>query len=266
MEREGHEHEDERVERLVARLRALDAAAPERLREAVVEAVANAAEPDGPPVPEATAPGAGAEPAAADPDGSAPTGPGPGGGVRAAPSRLRRRRRRPLAWAGGAAAALALVALLLVLVLPGGDGGAGAPTVPQVAAAAMRAPDGPAPSPAAGGRLDVDGDGIPFPDWSAPAAGGWRAAGTRSDRVGDRDVTTVVYEDGAGRRVGYAIAAAPELPIGGRRVERGGMPLWVYELDGATAVTWLREGRTCVVVASGVPERTLLDLAAPYGA
>lgn len=267
MEREGHEHEDERVERLVARLHALDAAAPERLRTAVVEAVAKAAERDDPPVPDATAPGAGAEPAAADPDGSARHGSGPGDGVPASRSRRRRRPRHRLAWAGGAAAALALVALLLVLVLPsGGDGGGGAPTVPEVAAVALRAPDGPAPQRSADGLLDVDGDGVPFPDWSAPEAGGWRATGTRGDRVGDRDVTTVVYEDDAGRRVGYAIAERPELPIGGRYVDHRGEHMWVYEVDGATAVMWLRDGRTCVVAGRGVPERALLDLAAPRGA
>jgi hypothetical protein len=293
MEREGHEHEDERVERLVARLHALDAAAPERLRAAVVEAVAKAAERDGLPVPDATAPGAdpagadaagsdaagsnppradraGSGPPGADPADSDPAGSGPGGGVpSAAARRWPRRPRRPLAWAGGAVAALALVALLLVLVLPGGDGaggGGGAPTVPEVAAVALRAPDGPAPQPADAGRLDVAGDGIPFPDWSSPEAGGWSATGTRSDRVGDRDVTTVVYEDDAGRRVGYAIAERPELPIGGRYVDHRGEHMWVYEVDGATAVMWLRDGRTCVVAGRGVPEEALLDLAAPRGA
>ncbi|MBB4660903.1 hypothetical protein [Conexibacter arvalis] len=253
MERERNDREDERVARLVARLRALDAPAPERLRSSVAAAVA-AAE------------------AAGRRGGRSRRGPLAwaggalgrllGGPLAWAGDALGRSRRRPLVWAGGALAAAAVVALLLVLALPGGE--AGAPTVPQVAEVALKRPAAPAPATLPNGRLDVAGDGIPFPDWSSAEAGGWRATGTRSDRVGDRDVTTVVYANDAGERVGYAIAAAPRLPIGGRYVERGGEPMWVYELDdGTKAVMWLRDGRTCVVAGRGVDEETLLDLAAP---
>lgn len=266
MDRERHQqHDDERAERLAARLHALDERAPQRLREAVVAAVEEAER--------AQAGVLSADmPAARPPAPAADTSPAPAAGDRtsrdtSAPHARRRpllRRLPPLAWTG-AAGALALVVLLLVLVLPGGGGNGGpTPTVPQVAAVALQPAGGPAPQPASPGTLDVAGDGIAFPDWSAPAAGGWRATGARSDRVGNRDVTTVVYEDGGGQRVGYAIAAAPQLPIGGRYVDHGGEHMWVYEVDGATAVMWLREGRTCVVAARDVPEETLLDLAAAH--
>lgn len=267
MDRERHQqHDDERVERLAARLHALDERAPQRLREAVVAAVEEAERA------QAATPSADRHaeqrPAPAADVSSAPVaGERTSRGASASPPRRPfLRRLPPLGWTG-AAGALALVALLLVLVLPGGGGDGGAtPTVPQVAAVALQPAGGPAPQPASAGTLDVAGDGIAFPDWSAPAAGGWQATGARSDRVGDRDVTTVVYEDDAGRQVGYAIAAAPQLPIGGRYVDHGGEHMWVYEVDGATAVMWLREGRTCVVAARDVPEETLLDLAAAHTA
>lgn len=240
-------HDDERAEEIARKIRALDVAPSPRLRAAVLAAVAeaqDAQEAQRQPVPAA-----------------APQRPG----------RLRRLRaafaggRRRLALAGGGVAALAVLVLLLVVVLPGGGsgGGAGAPTVRQVAAAALRPVGGPPPAAAEGGRLDVSGDGIAFPDWSAAASGGWRATGSRAEQVGDRGVTTVAYANTRGEQVGYAIAAAPALPPGGRYVMQNGVPMWVYRLaDGATAVMWLRDGRTCVVAGHRVPEQTLLRLAA----
>jgi len=274
MEHEQDEIAPERVEQTVARIRALDTPAPARLR-ATVEALVAEAEArervashgDAAAADERPAPGAAAD--------ERPVSGAGAPGARPARRRLRRGSRhgaagarRPFAWAGGAVAALAVVALLLVLVLPGGDGGgAGTPSVEQVAAVALRQPSEPAPAALPGGRLALEGDGIPFPDWSARPSGAWHATGARSDRVGDRDVTAVFYADDGGRRVGYAIAQAPALPLGGRPVERNGTQMWVYELDGGgTAVMWLRDGRTCVVAGRGVDARTLLDLAAPRAA
>ena len=278
MEHEPDEQERERGERIAARLRALDVPTPPRLRDAVAAAVAQAqaaeeAAADGGAA--ASGPAAGGARAA----GAAESGPPAGGDPSAAadPSRRRRlagRRRRPAVWAGGALAAAAAAALVLALALPGGGGPgstpggppggapAAAPSARAVAAVALKPARGPAPQPLAGGRLDVSGDGIPFPDWSAPAAGGWRAIGTRSDRVGGREVTTVAYAGSGGRRVGYAIAAAPALPVAGRYVERGGVPMWVARHDGATTVTWLRDGRTCVLAGRGVDAATLIGLVA----
>jgi hypothetical protein len=266
MEHEQDEIAPERVEQTVARIRALDTPAPTRLRAAVEALVADAE------ARERTAPRDEAAPGAPAPRAAAAAGTSAQHDDTAAaagkPARSRPWLRRPFAWAGGAVAALAVVALLLVLVLSGGSGGpgtgTGTPSVEQVAAVALQPPSDAAPAALPGGRLAVSGDGIPFPDWSGQPGGGWRATGTRSERVGDRDVTTVVYADDAGRRVGYAIAEAPALPLGGRAVERNGVPMWVYELDGGgTAVMWLRDGRTCVVAARGVDAGTLLDLAAP---
>jgi hypothetical protein len=250
MEQERHENEQERerIDRVVRRIRALDVPASQQLRDAVVAAVAAT---QVRPPPEAVH---GAEP----PVASAP--------ALGRPRRrfgLRRTGGRRWAFVGAAAVALTAVALLLAVVLPGGQQGVvGAPTVRQVAAAALRPADGPAPAAATGGALAVSGDGLAFPDWSAAASGGWRAAGTRSQQVGDRAVTTVDYVDGGGTRVGYAITAAPALPAGGRYVMQAGVPMWVYEVGGAKAVMWVRDGRTCVVTGHGVSEQTLLSLAA----
>lgn len=172
-----------------------------------------------------------------------------------APPRHRRRSRRALVLAGALAGVVA-VALAVTLLLSGGDGGA-APSVPQVAPVALRAARAPAPAVRAGGLLEASIDGISFPAWA-----NWRATGERSDRVGGRDVRTVFYADRGGDRVGYAIAGGDALPYGdGRYVRWRGIPMWVYELGDATAVMWLRDGRTCIVAGRGVGTDTLLALA-----
>ncbi|HST43520.1 MAG TPA: hypothetical protein VLK58_28600 [Conexibacter sp.] len=167
-----------------------------------------------------------------------------------------RRRRRPrLVLAAGALAALVAVALAATLLLSGGDDAA--PSVPQVAPVTLRAARAPAPAVRGGGLLEASIDGVAFPAWA-----NWRATGERSDRVGGRDVRTVFYANRGGDRVGYAIAGGDALPYGGGRyVSWRGIPMWVYELDGGTAVMWLRDGRTCIVAGRGVGTDTLLALA-----
>lgn len=131
----------------------------------------------------------------------------------------------------------------------------------------MREATEPAPAARPGGTLDASVAPISFPDWQAhppgPAGAAWRASGARADNVGGRDVTTVFYDAPGGQRVGYAIAAGDELPAaGGRYVRRDGVDTWVYEVDGAPAVMWYRDGRTCVVAGRDVDVDTLVTLAA----
>jgi hypothetical protein len=173
-------------------------------------------------------------------------------------------RMRPRTLVAGTGALAALVAVVLVLALPGG--GSATPTVPAVASVALRSAAQPAPAAQPGGRLDAAVQDVSFPDWSGWSSGpggGWRATGARSDEVGDRSVRTVFYANYRGQRIGYAIADGERLPVGsGRWAERNGVPMWIYDVGGETAVMWYRDGLTCVVSGRGVDAATLQALAA----
>jgi hypothetical protein len=136
--------------------------------------------------------------------------------VRVAELRVQRRRLRLRRWLPVALVAAAAAAALLLVVA------AGAPVAEDVAAVALR----PATAHVAPGEQI---GGVRFP---RPAA--WRAVGTRTDVVSGRLTRTVFYErDGA--RVAYTIVSGPALEHG-RRV-----------LPGGGALTWVRDGHTCVV-------------------
>jgi hypothetical protein len=116
------------------------------------------------------------------------------------------------------------------------------------------------PDPREPRLLAARAEGIPFPNWRAKF--GWRAAGSRTDELGDRRTTTVFYVKG-GRRIGYTIVSGPPLPAPGsaRRAVVEGTELRSFDADGRPAVRWLREGRTCVLAGAGVPRAVLLKLA-----
>jgi len=161
-----------------------------------------------------------------------------------------------LAFAGAAAVVLVVLGALAGSILTSETG---SPSVRALAPVALRAPTAPAPAAIAGSDLLAAKAGpIAFPTWTRA---GWRAVGARSDTIRGHDVRTVFYADGAGRRIGYAIADA-QLPVtGGRRVTRRGTQLRVLA-DGATSiVTWRRAGRTCILAGRGVPVERLLTLA-----
>ena len=177
---------------------------------------------------------------------------------------------RPRArWRGRslAAARIAAVCVLvvgLVVALGGRDAGVGAPSVAQVAAV-TRLPALEAPPVAAGGarpRLAAAVQGLAFPDWRR--AFGWTTSGLRSDRVGNRAVTTVLYRYSARRRLGYAIVAgSPLAAAAGRDVVRGGVRYRVLRRGGRTTVTWTQAGHTCVIDAPAtVTAAELVTLAA----
>ena len=142
-------------------------------------------------------------------------------------------RRRP--WRPAAALALAAVMAAFVVLLA-----AGGPAVEQVLAVAAR----PATAPAA---LDRGFEGVRFPRYEK-----WRATGERSDVVDGRQVRTVFYARD-GRVIAYAIVAGPALSA-----EEA---LRVVRDDGVVAVTWTRDGRTCVIAADGGDARVLARLA-----
>jgi len=171
----------------------------------------------------------------------------------------RRRRLRAPRVLAPAAAALAAVTAALVLAL-GGGAGAPAPSARDAARIALRPATLPAPAARPGGQLlAARVAGIAYPSWTHV---GWRAVGARADALGGRRVHTVYYADARGRRIGYAIAAGEALPArGGRVVERRGVAIRVLAVDGATVVTWRREGHTCVLAARGVAPARLVQLA-----
>jgi anti-sigma factor RsiW len=159
----------------------------------------------------------------------------------------RRPRWRPLAALAGVAAA-ALIALVLAT-------GGGAPTVTAVLDVAGRTPAA-AVSPAGGPLLPVEVEGVRFPDYEEKF--GWRAVGRRSDEVDGRSVTTVTYARGD-ERVRYSIVAGDSLEQpDGEDLEAEGTRL--RRVGDANAVTWERQGHTCVMVGSA-PLDTIAELA-----
>ncbi len=108
--------------------------------------------------------------------------------------------------------------------------------------------------------LTVSVAGISFPYWSGR---GWRATGARTDSFGDRAVETVFYNSADYGRVGYSIVAGAPLAVGRtQQVLRGGGVVYsILSADGATVVTWQREGHTCVLASRRAPASALLALA-----
>ncbi len=164
-------------------------------------------------------------------------------------------------------AAIAAVALIGVLVAVGLFGGGSNPkpsglNVQQAAALALSQATGPAPieNEQHRSQLTVAVDGVPFPYWKERF--GWRSSGTRSDRIAGRAVTTVFYTTSNGRQVGYAIASgSAPATSGGRVVRRWGVSYRLLSHNGATVVTWQRDGHLCVMAGRGISAGTLLSLA-----
>jgi anti-sigma factor RsiW len=150
--------------------------------------------------------------------------------LQAAPRRPRRRRLLPAAVLAFAATAAAVVVLLA------GRG----PAVEDLLAVALR----PATAPA--GTTEAF-EGVRFPRYE-----NWDATGTRTDVIDGRRVRTVFYERD-GRTIAYAIVAGPALADDGElRAVRDGDQV---------AVTWTRDGRTCLIVADGADPKALAKLA-----
>jgi hypothetical protein len=190
------------------------------------------------------------------------------GGLRERVAAERRRpsapvRRRRFAFAGGLATAAAAAVLAAVLVLPTGSGG---PTVVEAA----RLSDLPATQasvpvdPSNPKLLAASGDGVPFPNLEGEFA--YREAGARSDELEGRDAKTVFYESG-GKRIGYTIISGKAIdpPEGAAEHELNGVALSSIEDGPKRVVTWLRDGRTCVLSADDVSTAELLELASWKG-
>jgi hypothetical protein len=181
--------------------------------------------------------------------------------ARRAPSRA-----RSLRWAG--AGALAAAAAVVVAIVLGGGSSAARPELPQTAKLTLAAATLPAPSESPGRRtLAAQVEGVSFPYWEDSL--GWNASGARADRVDGKPVRTVFYDDGHGRRIGYAIvgggAEAKLSGEGGRWVQHNGVSYRLMTINGTPTIAWLRDGHLCVISGHGVDEATLLRLASWHG-
>jgi anti-sigma factor RsiW len=164
--------------------------------------------------------------------------------------RPRRHRARGALIAVGATG-LAAMAILIGLVLPSSE--PASPTLAQAAALAARAP-------AAGGLAGGERAwGLEYPDLKGEH--GWNDAGSRTDRLGNRDARTVFYVKG-GRRLAYTIISTGLVRVqrGTRTWIRKGRPWYSFDQDGRTVVAWEREGHMCVVSANGLRSRPLVEL------
>ena len=176
-------------------------------------------------------------------------------------------RRRPFwlrhRWAFAAVGGAAAAALIAVVALDQTDGGA--PSFNEVYAAAGATPAQAAPARIGGDPpvLDQSVGAIEFPDWKSTF--GWEAVGSRETQLDGREVTTVVYRNPDGARLGYAVVGGPpiaETPPG-KTIRRAGNDYRVDERDGHTTVSWTQQGHSCVIVApTTVPRQTLVELAA----
>jgi hypothetical protein len=181
-----------------------------------------------------------------------------------------RRRRRRVRFGGLAAGLTVACFLALVLIGPlltsGTDGGETVATVAAAAGLAERPPThtSPPPDPVYPALFTLHSAGVPFPDFAAKF--GWRATGWRDDTLGARAARTVFYVRG-GHRVGYTILAGAPLPppAGSKAVVREGTRLNISREGSRLVVTWLRDGRTCVLSATDVGGEELLTLASWTG-
>jgi hypothetical protein len=178
-----------------------------------------------------------------------------------APSRAVRSRR--LAIGGGLAGAAAAAALVVALVLPAGGGG---PTVVEAASLAERpaTEQSVAIDPADPKLLEASVEGVPFPNLEGEF--GWRQAGERSDELDGRKTRTVFYERG-GERIGYTIISGESVdpPDGASETNLNDVDLASLSEGGQEIVTWLRDGKTCVLAGEGVSTQELLTLASWKG-
>jgi hypothetical protein len=142
------------------------------------------------------------------------------------------------------------VALMLVTVLwLGGPGG------PTVVDAAQLSPL-PAERPAPRGFAGVD-----YPNWSTRF--GWFAVGGRDDELDGRRTTTTFYIH-THHRIGYTVISGKPIdpPAHAEVLNVNGVKLHRFRLGAQDAVSFERNGRTCVLSGQVHDPDTLVKLAA----
>jgi hypothetical protein len=164
---------------------------------------------------------------------------------------VRQRQRRGVTAATAVAASIAALVLQLA--------GAEAPTALAAAGLGARPPTDRAPAAGEQGFLRAAVDGVRFPRWTRL---GWKPTGARRDAIAGRGTTTVFYKKD-GNRVAYTIVGGGPLavPAGASGTQRDGKTYALFTSPQGRAVTWLRDGKTCILVGEGVAPRVLLKLA-----
>jgi hypothetical protein len=241
-------HDDLTIEERLARL--ADASLPEPERESLLRAVA-----DSPELAARLAEQERAVRLVRGIDVAAPAGLAAAVAARSAPRA--KRRRWQLTAPSAVAVTAGLLAVIFALALPGGS-----PDVLSAAHLALSRATLPAPARSAvhSATLTTAVDGVAFPDWEGR---GWRVTGARVDSLGGHTVKTVFYASAEYADVGYSIAAGSPLAVGPatRTVVDYGVNFELLRGDGATIVTWLRDGHTCVLASRRAGASVLLTLA-----
>ncbi len=186
------------------------------------------------------------------------------GGARRARGRRQGTATRPFGLAPRLAAVGAIAAAVIALAVAFSlSGSSSTLSMRDAAALTHRAATHPAPAENSRDKRELAAavDGVSFPYWGGHL--GWHTTGSRSDQIDGRAVTTIFYENGHGKRIGYSIVAgaAPSQGSGGVVSRRDGTPYRLLTIDGAPVVTWQRNGHLCVVSGHGVGGATLLRLA-----
>jgi hypothetical protein len=162
-----------------------------------------------------------------------------------------RRRAGTVAGRSALAGAVALVAaLVLVVVLSlGGPGGASV-----VEAAQLNARPAQHAAPARSFA------GVDYPNWSVKF--GWFALGRRADELGGRETTTTFYRH-THHRIGYTVISGKALqpPDDAQVLTVKGIELHRFRLGEQDAVSFVRNGHTCVLSGKVHRASTLVKLA-----
>jgi hypothetical protein len=137
----------------------------------------------------------------------------------------------------------------MLLVLP--DSESTLPTLAQAASIAARPPTSAKPA--------VTAWGLEYPDLASSA--GWRAVGSRTDRIGGQTAQTVFYVKDR-RLIAYTILSGGRVRIahGTHIWKRKGRPWYGFTDHGRAVVAWERKGHMCVVSANGLRGRGLVEL------
>jgi anti-sigma factor RsiW len=163
----------------------------------------------------------------------------------------------------GASAALAAAVVAVVLAL---SGGGAAPTVADAAQLATKPATGPPPRRAPGrpGALAASVDGVTFPDLRPTY--GWRPSGVRRGTVDGRDALVVFYAKGA-KRLAYMVVGGDSLggSAGYPSSSYRGTDFRSFTVGGRPAVTWLRNGHTCVLTGDASRPQLLVMASRPAG-
>jgi hypothetical protein len=158
---------------------------------------------------------------------------------------------------GALTTAAAAIAIAIAVIV--GTGATG-PTLSEAAAFTLKPALGPAPGHSFDGTLDLDVDGVPYPYWQDEY--GWRASGSRVDKIDGRQATTVFYTKG-NKRIGYTIVTGDAVGVPGsaEATVKHGTRFRSVPFRGTTVITWERRGHSCILSGVNVSRAQLLKLA-----